>query len=89
MNTYRKQISCINQIAKHFAMLNYHVTTTFYSHDHGCEATIFFHNLQLRESIERDLSNYVDSDDSVLFQVFDADGSGNKFYTLKIQKYPI
>ena len=87
MNNYSKQISCINKIARHFAMKNYHVTTTFYTSSVGCEVTIFFHNPQLKESIERYLSKYTDSDDSVLFQAFDEDGNGNKFYTIKIQKY--
>lgn len=89
MNTYNEQVFCINKIAKHFAIMGYHVTTTFYSKEGGCEVTIFFHDINLSESIESYLLKYADSADRITFDSFERDDSCNKFYTYKLQKHPL
>lgn len=86
MNKYSKQISCINKIARHFAMLDYHVTTTFFSSSEGCEVTIFFHDIQEKDSIETYLRKYKDDNDNIIFYECPDEPIDRKFYTLKLEK---
>lgn len=89
MNTYSKQVTCINKIARHFAMLNYLVTTTFFSFLGGCQVTIFFYAIKQKESIFKDLCQFKDDDDLITFDIFgesSQEGNHRKTYTYKLQK---
>lgn len=86
MNNYSKQISCINKIARHFAISDYHVTTTFFSRNNGCEVTVFFYDIKQKESIYNYLCQYKDDNDRLTYDAFPAEDSGRKFYTYKLQK---
>lgn len=88
MNTYSKQISDINNIAKHFAISGYHVITSFFSLDGGCEVTVFFYDIQLKESIYNYLRKYKDDNDSLTFDAFPQENNTHKFYIYKLQKQP-
>lgn len=88
MNTYSKQVSCINKVAKHFAIKGYHVTTKFFSSDAGCEVTVFFHDSNQRESICNYLRKHVDDNDSIVYDEFKHDDSDTLFYIYKLKKYP-
>lgn len=87
MNTYSKQVSSINKIARHFAMLNYHVKTSFYSFLGGCEVTIFFDAIKQKDSIYKDLCQFKDDDDRITFDDFSQEDNCRKFYTYKLQKH--
>lgn len=88
MNTYSKQISDINKIARHFAISGYHVTTAFYSSENGCEITIFFYDIMKKESIYNYLRKYTDDNDSLTYDAFPQENNTHKFYTYKLQKQP-
>lgn len=85
MNNYSKQIAAIVTIARHFAMMNYHVTTTFFSKRDGCEVTIFFYNINDQEEIESYLRIYKDDDNIITFDSFPGENNARTFYTLKLK----
>ena len=86
MNNYSKQISCINKIARHFAMMDYYVTTTFFSNRDGCVITIFFYDIKEKDSIETYLRKYKDDNDNIIFYEFSNEPIDRKFYTLRLEK---
>lgn len=88
MNKYKKQISDINIVAKYFASMNYHVTTTFFSQSAGCQITIYFYDINQKESIETYLREHSEQYDSIIFDEYERHHTSDKFYTYKLQKHP-
>ena len=83
--TFRNQVASINACASHFALMGYHVVTTFYTDKLGCVCKVFFDEKEKRERITRALRCFADKEDAIVFSELRL-VLGRKYYTLSLTK---
>lgn len=82
--TYRKKVRRINQAATFFACQGYQCDATFFGSHCGMTLTIFFRDIDEKESIRETLKKYADGNDEIVFK----DHAGYNFYTLRLEINP-
>ena len=82
ITTYAKQVKSINTAAAFFAKQGYQCEATFYGRRSGMMLTIFFKQIENKETLEKSLRRFADENDQIVFTDF----SEHKFYTIKLQK---
>lgn len=78
------QIASINACAAYFAQANYHVRTSFYSDNGGCECVVFFKEKQKKESIIKSMRCFADVADKIEFK--ELQDEERTFYTICLTK---
>lgn len=87
MNTkYSNAVKRINAAAAFFALLGYHVTTSFGTCCHSLDVNIFFHKEHLKKHLHHFLSRYANEREKIKFEELTRE-DGAKFYTLTLSIY--
>lgn len=79
--TYRKKVRRINAAAAFFARQGYQCEVTFYARLNGMTLTVFFRDIEEKDSIRETLRQYAEGNDEIVFKDF----QDYHFNTLKLE----